>query len=140
MKTRRPDRASILAAAALGVLTLGVFAVAQNQGPLSSVQRFHAMVAASKEQDAYRAFSQESDPASAQQLYQLASMIMREDPRILVGEKESRGGRAWVDIAYEMGAGIVVLRYSLKKEGPLWLIDANETRALAPESFFSNSG
>lgn len=124
MSGRPFSAGSIAAAGALAVLTLTVFVVARDQGPLSAVKRFHE-AAASGDPDGL-ARTTLAGPASAALAGRVRALLM-EGPQISVGAVESEGRRARVDLVYSFPEGFLTVRYQLTKPTSRWLIDARDT-------------
>ncbi len=125
------QRASAYASAALlAVLTLSVFATAQNRGPVSVVTRFHEAVGARDPQDVQRLLTLPVSSPMSTGLVRGVQALRQEARSVRTTLAGQDGRQARVTVVYELGSGVYVLQYGLVKPGAQWLIDPQTTMAL----------
>lgn len=131
MRAPSRDFSSALASILLAALTITVFALAQNRGPQTAVQRFHEAIAR-RDEPALRAVTlppTASDDAIA--LREYVASILQYRPNVQVVRVLSRGRRAVVQVVYTSPSlGIVTIPFSLSKPQAIWLVDSYQTTGL----------
>lgn len=127
---------SVGAALVLSLLTLGVFALARDKGPESTVRRFHVAVAEGDSSAVMRLMT-DGERVSGRELRAIVSSLVSQGARVQLGRVQIDGRLAYVDVAYLNARNQVVwaLRYVVKKDDLRWQIDAGETNALRRQMF-----
>jgi hypothetical protein len=127
---------AIVAAVVLSFLTLGVFAMARDKGPESTVRRFHANLVAGDETAVLREMA-DGERVSGRDLRAMVKFALGQGAKIQLGRVYTEGRLSYVDVVYvdDRNQVIGALRYVVKKDEYRWQIDAGETNALRRQMF-----
>ena len=120
----------------LSVLTLAVFALSRDNGPESTVRRFHQAVASGDMIAVHKEMS-DASRESGKALRQSVRNALAQGASVQLGKVYIDGRLAYVDVMYVMNGNqvVAILRYVVKKSDLRWQIDAGETNALRRQMF-----
>lgn len=122
--------ASYGSAFVLSVLTLAVFAYSKDQGPESTVRRFHQYLVESNQDGMDKVLdgSKEGD----QQLKIAVAGAVQQSAALRLGRVLQDGRTAYVDVVYLLpeNRGMTTLRYVVVKPDLRWKVDSDETLRL----------
>lgn len=122
-----PKLATYGSAALLSLLTLAVFAYSKDQGPESTVRRYHQAVANGDRTEAKGL--ETGSGAYTDQMAGYVRILLANSESVSLGRVRADGRKATVDVIYRLskGRGIVAIRYVVAKPGLKWKLDLDST-------------
>ncbi|MCC6403362.1 MAG: hypothetical protein IT207_05075 [Fimbriimonadaceae bacterium] len=127
---RKPGQiGSILASVLLAGLTVSVFAVSQNRGPVSAITRYHEAIARKDGEMLEASLLQPPDHPACQALTQYVSRLQQLNPSVRFVNEEKRGRQGQIVALYTAPTGrpLAFIPFSLVKVGGAWRVDAVAT-------------
>ncbi len=133
MNATQKRKASIVASVALALLTLSVFWVARNKGPISTVMRFHDAIGKSNLAAVTSLLvTNDSEPDANilegfvfQKIQHGASI---EVSKVVLNPPDNNMRYAWVYVTYHIGRNDSdTVLFVLQKKGMSWFIDPSST-------------
>jgi len=127
--------ASIVAAAILSILTLSVFAVQQNNGPESAVQRFHEGLQQGDARAVAAVSFQSLDDPSFTELGSRVTMLMRAGAQVQLVHIERKDNAAIVHVSYSLPKQRLVtyIPFAALRLRGAWMVDSRKTLELMRE-------
>ncbi|MCW5937010.1 MAG: hypothetical protein KIT11_06880 [Fimbriimonadaceae bacterium] len=125
---------SVVASVVLAVLTLGVFSIARDKGPASTVVRYLEAVARQDINAQADLTLQPADHPSTQNLRRMLTEALSVGDGAGVQVKSQRGREALVMVTIKYRQGFFSLAFHLTKPRYSWKIDAQSMMAPTPAS------
>lgn len=129
MAKRSGKYGSILASVLLAGLTVSVFAVSQNRGPVSAITRYHEAITRKDGEMLEAALLQPPDHPACQALTQYVGRLQQLNPSVRFVNEEKRGKEGQIVALYTAPTGrpLAFIPFSLDKVGGAWKVDAVTT-------------
>lgn len=129
MARRWAKEGAILASVLLATLTVSVFAVSQNRGPVSAITRFHEAVSRNDADMLADALVQPPDHPACQALRQYVARLQQLNPSVSFVNEEKLGRESQVVALYTAPTGrpLAFIPFSLRKYSSTWKVDAVST-------------
>lgn len=122
---------SVLSSAILGTLTLSVFFISRNRGPISAVTRF-SQSAARRDFGVLQSVSYQPTQSNSVKVlwYDLTTVLNPNTPMQFALEGKNQD-IAIVSAIYSLPGRKVVVRFAVRNGGNRWFVDSNATLAQA---------
>ncbi|MBS1713305.1 MAG: hypothetical protein JST30_03105 [Armatimonadetes bacterium] len=120
---------SVLAAFVLSVLTLSVFYLSRNKGPVSTVTRFHEALVTKDDRLLRSTLGSHYATEEARQMSAFVSGLIDAGSSVSISRVGKRAIEAEVWVKYaSRRRGYTTVSFSLHKDSGVWLIDPGATK------------
>lgn len=131
MKSFKKNWPTLLTAFILSVVTLGVFASSKDQGPESTVRRYHEAILKQSEEEMKKLIEM-PDSQGTNELNINIQELLNRSRTVELGRTYTRGRESHVDVYYHLASSntVVAVRYVVVKTRHRWKVDSNQTLSL----------